>query len=182
LATGARLFVLIMVFGPISCAHFNPAVSLVAAVRGKLLRAHLPLYVLAQLGRAIINVGFIGVWIAHAMFGLDLLQTSAKTRTGASQWCAEFVATFGLLLTTLGSALTKDQPLALVAAMVGLYIIAAYWFTAPTSFANPAVRIARSLTDTFTGIRPADISGFIAATSAPAHWWPCWLPKRSSKN
>jgi glycerol uptake facilitator-like aquaporin len=163
LATGAGLFVLIMIFGPISGAHLNPAVSLVAAVRGELSRAHLPLYVLAQLGGAI-----IGVWIAHAMFGLDLLQTSAKTRTGASQWWAEFVATFGLLLTILGATRTKDQPLALVAAMVGLYITAAYWFTASTSFANPAVTIARSLTNTFAGIRPADISGFIAAQCAGA--------------
>lgn len=163
LATGAGLFVLIALFSPISGAHFNPAVSLVATLRSELSRIHLPLYVLAQLGGAI-----LGVWIAHAMFGLDLLQTSSKIRTGGSQWWAEFVATFGLVLTILGATRSKDQPPALVAAMVGLYITAAYWFTASTSFANPAVTIARSLTNTFSGIYPGNVFGFIVAQCAGA--------------
>ncbi len=163
LATGAGLFVLIVLFGPVSGAHFNPAVSLVAALRGELSRAHLMFYIAAQLGGAV-----IGVWIAHAMFGLDLLQASVRTRTGTAQWSAEFVATFGLILTIVGAGRAKESSLTLVAAMVGLYITAAYWFTASTSFANPAVTIARALTNTFSGIRPVDIPGFIAAQCAGA--------------
>ena len=157
LATGAGLFVLIVLFGPVSGAHFNPAVSLVAALNRELPRTDLLFFVLAQLIGAI-----AGVWIAHAMFGLDLLQTSAKIRSGGAQWWAEFVATFGLVLTIAG-ATRKQQPLALVAAMVALYITAAYWFTASTSFANPAVTIARAMTATFAGIRPLDVPGFIVA-------------------
>lgn len=163
LATGAGLFVLIMLFGPVSGAHFNPAVSLVATLRGELPGRQLPFYILAQAGGAV-----LGVCIAHTMFGLDLLQTSVKVRTGPAQWSAEFVATFGLLLTILGASRAKNQTLAPLAAMVALYITAAYWFTASTSFANPAVTVARSLTDTFAGIRPADIFGFVAAQFAGA--------------
>ena len=163
LATGAGLFVLIMLFGGVSGAHFNPAVSLIATLRGELSRRHLIVYVLAQLGGAV-----IGVWIAHAMFGLDLLQSSVKVRKGASQMYAEFIATFGLMLTILGASRAKNQSLAAVAAMVSLYITAAYWFTASTSFANPAVTFARSLTNTFAGIRPEDVVGFIFAQCAGA--------------
>lgn len=157
LATGAGLFVLIMLFGASSGAHFNPAVSLVAALRGELPRGRLAPYVLAQCAGAI-----LGVWMAHAMFGMELVQVSGKLRTGASQWWAELVATFGLVLTILG-ATSRNQPQPVVAGMVGLYITAAYWFTASTSFANPAVTIARSLTDTFAGIRPANVIAFIVS-------------------
>ncbi|HEY8101853.1 MAG TPA: MIP/aquaporin family protein [Burkholderiaceae bacterium] len=162
LATGAGLFVLIMLFGEVSGAHFNPAVSLIATLRGDLSHRHLIMYILAQLGGAV-----IGVWIAHAMFGLDLMQASVKVRKGTSQMYAEFMATFGLVLTILG-ANRKNQPLAAVAAMVALYITAAYWFTASTSFANPAVTFARSLTNTFAGIRSEDVVGFIVAQCAGA--------------
>ncbi len=161
-ATGAGLFVLIMLFGPVSGAHLNPAVSLVAALQGELARKDLPLYLLAQVTGAV-----AGVWIAHAMFGLDLLQTSSKIRSGGSQWWAEAVATFGLVLTIQGAS-RKGQALPLAAAMVALYITAAYWFTASTSFANPAVTVARSLTASFSGIRPTDIGGFVAAQCAGA--------------
>lgn len=163
LATGAGLFVLIVLFGSVSGAHFNPAVSMIAALRGELPPRDLMLYVAVQVGGAI-----LGVWAAHAMFSLDLLQASLKVRTGPSQWWAEFVASFGLVLTILGTTRSKKTPLPLVAAMVGLYIMAAYWFTASTSFANPAVTIARALTDTFAGIRPADAFGFILAQCAGA--------------
>ncbi|MGZ3239523.1 MAG: aquaporin [Burkholderiaceae bacterium] len=158
LATGAGLFVLIMLFGEVSGAHFNPAVSLIATLRGELSRRHLLAYILAQLVGAV-----VGVWIAHAMFGLDLMQASIKVRKGTSQMYAEFIATFGLVLTILGANRAKNQSLAAVAAMVALYITAAYWFTASTSFANPAVTFARSLTNTFAGIRSEDVVGFIFA-------------------
>lgn len=158
LATGAGLFVLIMLFGEISGAHFNPAVSLVACMRGELSRLHLIAYILVQSGGAI-----VGVWIAHAMFGMDIVQSSVKVRSGIAQMWAEFIAAFGLVLTILGAVRTKDQSLAAIAAMVALYITAAYWFTASTSFANPAVTFARSLTNTFAGIRSEDVFGFIAA-------------------
>lgn len=149
LATGAILYVLITAAGAISGAHFNPAVTLVERPRGW------PLYLPAQLAGAL-----LGVWLAHAMFNLPLLQWGAKVRTGPSQWLSEAVATFGLVLTV--RLTVRHRPEA-VAAAVALYIAAAYWFTASTSFANPAVTIARAFTDSFAGIRPADAPAFIAA-------------------
>jgi glycerol uptake facilitator-like aquaporin len=155
LATGAILPVLILVFGPLSGAHFNPAVSLASSLRGGLSWPALPTYMLAQ-----VLGGISGVWIAHLMFELPVLQISATTRTGLGQWLAEAIASFGLGLTIFGCA--KRAPAAVPYA-VGLYITAAYWFTASTSFANPAVTIARSLSDTFAGIAPAGALAFIAA-------------------
>ncbi len=155
LPTGAILVVLILIFGPISGAHFNPAVSTVFALQGNLGWRYLPLYVTVQ-----IVGGIVGVLVAHAMFDLPLWQVSTKVRAGLSQNLAEFVATFGLVLTILGCI--ARAPTAVPYA-VGLYITAAYWFTASTSFANPAVTIARSLSDTFAGILPANTPGFIAA-------------------
>lgn len=155
LPTGAILVVLITMLGPISGAHFNPAVTSVFVLRGEI---DVPLaigYVVAQIFGAI-----VGVLVAHAMFDLPLLQLSGKVRTGPDQWFAETVATFGLLLTIL--ATLKSKPSA-VPVSVGLYITAAYWFTASTSFANPAVTVARALSDTFAGIRPGDVLAFIAA-------------------
>ncbi len=163
LATGAGLFVLIMLFGELSGAHFNPAVSLVANLNGELSRTDLIYYILAQVTGAV-----IGVWAAHMMFGLDVLQASVKIRSGVSQLWAEFIATFGLIITILGANRMKNQSLAAIAAMVGLYITAAYWFTASTSFANPAVTFARSMTNTFSGIRSQDVVGFIFAQAAGA--------------
>ncbi len=157
LATGAGLFVLIMLLGAVSGAHFNPAVSLVAVLRGELSSSRLGPYILAQCAGAV-----VGVWIAHTMFGMEILQVSDKLRTGASQWWAELIATFGLVLTILGST-SRRQPQAVVAGMVALYITAAYWFTASTSFANPAVTLARSMTDTFAGIRPDNVLGFVVS-------------------
>ena len=165
LATGAMLFVLITMFGPLSGAHFNPAVSLVMWRRGELVAKLVPAYLAVQLGG-----GIVGVWAAHAMFDLPILQVSDKARSGAGQWLAEFIATFGLLLTIIGTA--KARPAAVPAA-VALYITAAYWFTASTSFANPAITIARSLSDSFAGIAPANVSAFIAVQLAgafAAHW------------
>lgn len=156
--TGAILFVLITILGPISGAHFNPAVTLVFALR-KELEAVLP-YMLAQ-----ILGGIAGTLIAHAMFELPVLQISQTVRTGSAQWTAEAVATFGLLLTILGGLRFRPKAIPM---LVGLYITAAYWFTASTSFANPAVAIARSLTNTFAGIRPVDLTGFILAQVAGA--------------
>jgi glycerol uptake facilitator-like aquaporin len=155
LPTGAILVVLILVFGPLSGAHFNPAVSIAAALRGELPWPEAAAYILVQL-----IGGVIGVWTAHLMFELPMWQVSLHGRTGAGQWLAEFVATFGLLLTILGCA--ARVPTAIPYA-VGLYITSAYWFTASTSFANPAVTIARSLSDTFAGIAPAAAPGFIVA-------------------
>ena len=155
LATGAMLVVLITAFGPLSGAHFNPAVSLVFAVKRELPPAELAAYVLAQTVG-----GIVGVLVAHGMFEESLLQLSTKVRAGPAQWLSEGVAAFGLLLTIL---LTLRANPAAVAASVGLYITAAYWFTASTSFANPAVTIARALSDTFAGIRPADVAPFVAA-------------------
>jgi glycerol uptake facilitator-like aquaporin len=149
LPTGAILTVLILTFGPISGAHFNPAVSIALALRRELPAGVAALYIGAQVTGAI-----AGVWAAHLMFELPLWQVSATVRSGPGQWFAEFVATFGLLLTVLG---TRS------AYAVGLYITAAYWFTASTSFANPAVTVARSLTDTFVGIAPTGVAAFIAA-------------------
>lgn len=160
LPTGAILVVLITMLGPISGAHFNPAVSLVFALRRELAARDLPLYALAQVAG-----GLLGVWAAHLMFAEELLQVSLKQRSGGAQWFAEGVATFGLVMTIL---LTLKAREGAVAVAVGLYITAAYWFTASTSFANPAVTIARGFSDTFAGIRPADIVPFIAAQCAGA--------------
>ncbi len=155
LPTGAILVVLILIFGPVSGAHFNPAVTLVSAGRGEISRQTAAAYIAVQIVAAV-----IGVWAAHAMFDLPLLQISEKIRSGPAQWFAEFVATFGLLLTILGCV--ARAPTAVPYA-VGLYITAAYWFTASTSFANPAVTMARALSNTFAGIAPAGVAGFIAA-------------------
>ena len=155
LATGAALVVLITIFGPLSGAHFNPAVTLAFASRGELPWAIAGLYVAAQ-----IIGGIAGVWAAHLMFELPVLQSSLTVRTGAGQWFAEGVATFGLLLTILGCVARAPSA---VPYAVGLYITSAYWFTASTSFANPAVTIARSLSDTFAGIAPSGVPAFIAA-------------------
>jgi glycerol uptake facilitator-like aquaporin len=153
--TGAILFVLITILGPISGAHFNPVVTLVFALRKELERSSVLPYMLVQ-----ILGGILGTLIAHAMFDLPVFQISETVRTGPAQWTAEAVATFGLLLTILGGLRFKSDAIPM---LVGLYITAAYWFTASTSFANPAVAIARSLTDTFAGIRPVDLTGFILA-------------------
>jgi glycerol uptake facilitator-like aquaporin len=153
--TGAILVVLILVFGPLSGAHFNPAVSIAFAVRRELSWSIAAIYVAAQIIGAV-----AGVWAAHLMFALPVWQLSITSRAGAGQWLAEAVATFGLLLTIFGCA--ARSPAAIPYA-VGLYIISAYWFTASTSFANPAVTIARSLSDTFSGIAPSDVLAFIAA-------------------
>ncbi|NRB29753.1 MAG: aquaporin family protein [Rhizobiaceae bacterium] len=153
--TGAILVVLITMLGPISGAHFNPAVSLVFALRGELARHQFGIYVFMQ-----ILGGIVGVWAAHMMFDESLLQFSSKIRTGPSQWFAEGVATFGLVFTILATLRAKPDAVAMA---VGLYITAAYWFTASTSFANPAVTIARGFSDTFAGIRPADVPAFIIA-------------------
>jgi glycerol uptake facilitator-like aquaporin len=158
LPTGAILTVLILTFGPISGAHFNPAVSIAFALRGELPKPMLAVYIAAQVLGAI-----AGVWIAHLMFELPLWQFSATVRTGPGQWLAESVATFGLLLTIFGCVLRTP---AAVPYAVGLYITAAYWFTASTSFANPAVTIARSLSDTFAGIAPGGVVAFVAAQLA----------------
>jgi glycerol uptake facilitator-like aquaporin len=160
LATGAILVVLITALGPISGAHFNPAVSAVFAFKRELPPGELVAYVLAQIAG-----GVAGVLIAHGMFDASLLQLSSKARSGPAQWLSEAVAAFGLVLTIL--LVLRANPAA-VAASVGLYITAAYWFTASTSFANPAVTIARALSDTFAGIRPADVAPFIVAQMAGA--------------
>jgi glycerol uptake facilitator-like aquaporin len=158
LPTGAILTVLIFTLGPLSGAHFNPAVSLAFALRRELRWPDAGSYIAAQ-----IIGGVIGVWVAHLMFELPVWQVSLHARSGAGQWLAEFVATFGLLLTILGCAARNA---AAIPYAVGLYIMAAYWFTASTSFANPAVTIARSLSDTFAGIAPGGVVAFIAAQLA----------------
>ena len=160
IATGAALYALILVFAPISGAHFNPAVTLVAALMRQMRTSEAVAYACAQIAGA-----FTGVAAAHAMFGEQLFFASQHVRTGAAQWCAEGVATFGLLIVILGSA---RQRLPAVAAALGAYITAAYWFTASTSFANPAVTLARSASDTFAGIRPIDAPAFILAQVAGA--------------
>jgi glycerol uptake facilitator-like aquaporin len=152
--TGAILIVLILVFRPISGAHFNPAVTLVFAIRKEISGRDTFLYVLAQ-----VLGGIIGVLVAHVMFDMPLITPSTTVREGTGQWVGEFVATFGLIGTILGCQ--KARPEAVPYA-VGLYIIAAYWFTSSTSFANPAVTIARGFSDTFAGILPADVAGFVA--------------------
>jgi glycerol uptake facilitator-like aquaporin len=155
LPTGAILVVLILVFGPLSGAHFNPAVSIAFALRRELPWPEAALYIAVQIAGAL-----VGVWTAHLMFELPLWQLSATVRGGAGQWLAEAVATFGLMLTVLGCAARTP---AAVPYAVGLYITSAYWFTASTSFANPAVTLARSMSDTFAGIAPAGVAAFIAA-------------------
>ena len=152
LATIGGLYILIEVFGPVSGAHFNPAVSLVMALRGALPKNLLAPYVVAQLLGAM-----LGAWLAHAMFEMDVLQLSTKVRGGIGQWIAEAVATAGLLLVILRAPATR------VAAMVACYIGAAYWFTASTSFANPAAAFGRMFSDSFAGIAPASVLGFVAA-------------------
>ena len=158
-ATGAALVVLISVFAPLSGAHFNPAVTLYFALRREIGWPAALLYMAVQILAAI-----LGVWVAHAMFGAAVVEVSHKLRDGPAQWLSEFVATFGLLLTIAGCARKPDT----TPALVGLYITAAYWFTASTSFANPAVTIARAMTDSFAGIAPSSAPGFIAAQMAAA--------------
>ena len=155
LATGAMLFVLITVLGPISGAHMNPAVSLVAASRRELSWGDAAAYIAAQFA-----FGILGARAAHLMFGLPTLQLSVKARTGLGQWTGEFIATFGLILTILGTVRFRRE---WVAPAVALYITAAYWFTSSTSFANPAITVARSLTNSFAGIAPNDVPMFILA-------------------
>jgi glycerol uptake facilitator-like aquaporin len=170
LPTGAILVVLITILGPISGAHFNPAVTMVFALKRELMPAEALGYVLAQ-----IVGGIAGTLMAHAMFALPLWDASLKVRTGGPQWLAEGVAAFGLVVTIL-AGLKFNRPA--IAWLVGLFITAAYWFTSSTSFANPAVAIARSLTNTFAGIRPVDLPGFIAAElvgALAALWLMNWL-------
>lgn len=155
IATGAILFVLITMLGPISGAHMNPAVSMVAAARRELRWADAAAYIAAQLA-----FGILGAWAAHLMFDLPTLQLSVKARTGLGQWTGEAIATFGLILTILGTV--RHRP-AWVPASVALYIVAAYWFTSSTSFANPAITVARSLSNSFAGIAPHDVPLFVAA-------------------
>ncbi|MEN0087928.1 MAG: MIP/aquaporin family protein [Pseudomonadota bacterium] len=155
LPTGAILVVLITMLGPISGAHFNPAVTLVFAIKREISARSAIAYTAVQIAG-----GIIGVWAAHLMFDETLLQFSLKTRTGGSQWFAEGIATFGLIVTILATIKARASAVPMA---VGLYITAAYWFTASTSFANPAVTIARGLSDTFAGIRPSDVPLFIAA-------------------
>jgi glycerol uptake facilitator-like aquaporin len=159
-ATGAMLFVLIAMLGPVSGAHMNPAVTLVAASRRELPWRDAGAYIAAQLA-----FGILGAWAAHLMFDLPALQLSVKARTGAGQWLSEAIATFGLIVTIIGTV--RHRP-AFVPASVALYIVAAYWFTASTSFANPAITVARSLSDSFAGIAPADVPAFVAAQLAGA--------------
>jgi glycerol uptake facilitator-like aquaporin len=159
-ATAGALYALISVLGPNSGAHFNPAVSLVARLRGELDTRSLLAYVLVQVVAAV-----AGVLLAHAMFGQGLWQPGTHVRTGAAQWLSEGVATFGLVLVIRLAVARKS---AQVPALVAAYIFAAYWFTASTSFANPAVTLARALTQSFAGIRPVDAAGFVAAQSAGA--------------
>jgi glycerol uptake facilitator-like aquaporin len=166
IATGAVLFVIITIFAPLSGAHFNPAVSMVAAIRRELDWPTALAYIAVQIAG-----GCLGAILAHLMFGLDLLQLGAKARNGVGQWAGEFIATFGLIGTILGCV-------RFIATAVALYITSAYWFTASTSFANPAVTIARSLSDTFAGIAPSDAPAFIAAEllgALAAAWLFGWL-------
>ena len=155
IATGAILYVLITIFGPVSGAHFNPAVSLVFRLRGELDNRALLAYIAAQCAG-----GLAGTMLAHAMFELPLLTASINARSGYGQWLADGVATFGLVSTILGGLKYRADAMA---TLVGLYITAGYWFTASTSFANPAVTLARGFTDSFSGIRPDDMPSFWAA-------------------
>jgi glycerol uptake facilitator-like aquaporin len=160
LATGAILVVLITILGPLSGAHFNPAVSMVFALRGEIGPGLALGYAAAQ-----VIGGIAGCLLAHLMFDLPVWQVSSTVRTGSGQWLAEAVATFGLVATILGGLRSRPDA---VPVLVGLYITAAYWFTASTSFANPAVAVARAFSDTFAGIRPTDVPGFVAAELAGA--------------
>ncbi len=153
--TGAILIVLILMFAPVSGAHFNPAVTVAFLLRREIGATIGALYVVVQIVAAI-----AGVWLAHLMFELDVLQWSAKARSGPAQWLSEAVATFGLVLTILGCLHWGAK---VVAVAVGLYITAAYWFTASTSFANPAVTVGRAFTDTFSGIQPGHVPAFVVA-------------------
>lgn len=155
IATGAMLFVLIGMFAPVSGAHFNPAVTLVFRLRGELTTGAAVRLIAGQIAG-----GIPGVWAAHLMFGHPILQLSDKLRSGTGQWAGEFIATFGLVFVILGTI--RHRPEA-VPASVALYIVAAYWFTSSTSFANPAITLARALTDSFAGIAPADVPAFILA-------------------
>jgi glycerol uptake facilitator-like aquaporin len=159
-ATGAALVVLITIFGPVSGAHFNPVVSLVVRLQGGMAGRDLWAYVAAQVGGAA-----AGVLVAHAMFDLPLVSLSRHAREGLAQGWSEVVATFGLLVTVLGASRHAPERTPM---LVGLYILAAYWFTASTSFANPAVTVARALTDTFAGIRPVDVPAFVVAQTVGA--------------
>jgi len=170
LPTGAILVVLISILGPVSGAHFNPAVTLVFALKRELPPGEALSYVVAQVAG-----GVVGTIFAHAMFALPLVDASLKMRTGGAQWLAEAVAAFGLVATILAGLRFNRRA---VPWLVGLYITAAYWFTSSTSFANPAVAIARSMTNTFSGIRPVDLPGFIAAElcgAVAALWLMNWL-------
>lgn len=160
LATGAMLVALILTFGPISGAHFNPAVTLADAWQRGIEWRHVPAYIAAQIGGA-----FTGVAAAHLMFGEPILAASRHVRSGPAQMFSEFVATFGLLAVIWGCVRLRSS---VVPFAVGAYITGAYWFTSSTSFANPAVTLARSMTDTFSGIRPVDVPGFVAAQLAGA--------------
>lgn len=177
LATGAILFVLITILGPISGAQMNPAVTLVAASRRELAWGDAAAYILAQLA-----FGILGAWAAHRMFDLPTLQLSVKARTGLGKELGEFIATFGLILTILGTVRFRRE---WVPATVGLYITAAYWFTSSISFANPAITVARSLTNTFAGIAPEDVPSFIVAQllgAACAALFARWLFDRHPAN
>jgi glycerol uptake facilitator-like aquaporin len=180
LATGAALTTLIFTFGPISGAHFNPAVTLADATQGGIRWREVPGYIAAQVAGAL-----LGVAAAHLMFGEAVFQVSQHARAGGAQLFSEFVATFGLLSVIWGCSRLRAEA---VPVAVGLYITAAYWFTASTSFANPAVTVARSFTNTFSGIRPADAPGFIAAQLAGAiaatvvfRWMVPSLPKQAAE-
>lgn len=177
LATGAILVVLITIFGPISGAHFNPAVSLVFTLKRDLPHRDLWLYVAAQVAG-----GIAGTMVAHLMFALPVIEASEKIRSGGSQWFSEWVATFGLVGIILAGIRFEQKA---IPWLVGLYITAAYWFTASTSFANPAVALARSLTNTFSGIRPLDLPGFVVAEllgAICALALMSWLLRRPSAN
>ncbi len=160
IATGAALFVLITIFGPMSGAHFNPAVTAVMRLRGAIETGAAAAYLFAQVAG-----GLAGVFAAHIMFDQPVLQISATARTGSGQWTAEAIAAFGLILTILGTVKFAPEK---VPAAVGLYILSAYWFTASTSFANPAVTLARAFTNTFAGIAPGDVAAFVVAQMAGA--------------
>jgi glycerol uptake facilitator-like aquaporin len=169
IATGAALVMLITTFGPVSGAHFNPIVTLVMSFRREMSVALAIAYIIAQCAG-----GILGTWTAHAMFDLPIMQISTTIRTGSAQWLAEALASFGLILAILGAINARAN----VAVTVASYITAAYWFTASTSFANPAVALARALTDTFAGIRPDDLPGFMLAQivgAVAAMWLGGWL-------
>lgn len=180
LATGFGLFVLISIFGPVSGAHFNPLVTATALIRGDINRVVFVAYLLVQFTGAV-----AGVWLAHAMFAIPIFEIGSQHRAGIAQWFSEFIATAGLVLVIQG---THNRRSEIVGAVVGAYIAGAYWFTASTSFANPAVTLARSFTSTFTGISPLDVAGFVVAQMLGAggaylvaqHLWPRRAPDLNS--